>query len=122
LGLPFAPDGALYGAVDFDPHSPTFNSLYTLDVHTGLATRIGSLGAGVNETDYIMSFAWDSHGNLYGASMMALYRIHRNRTTNMATKVVDLVGPSLVMGLAIDEGGRFYAADISGPQTLSTIY
>ena len=122
MGMTFAPDGALYGAGDFDPQSPTFNSLYTIDVHTGLATRIGSLGAGVNETDYIMSFAWDSHGNLYGASMMALYRIHRNRTTNMATKVVDFVGSSLVMGIAIDEDGSFYAADLVGPPTLSTIY
>ncbi len=68
-----------------------------------------------------MSFAWDSDGNLYGASMMALYRIHPNRATN-ATKVVDFVGSSRVMGIAIDEDDTFYAADFVGPPTLSTIY
>ena len=122
MGMTFAPNGVLYGAGDFDPQSPTFNSLYTIDLHTGLATRVGSLGAGPNPTDFIMSFSWDSDGNLYGASMTALYRIHRNRTTNMATKVVDFVGSSLVMGIAIDEDGSFYAADFVGPPTLSTIY
>jgi hypothetical protein len=122
MGLTFAPNGVLYGAGDFNPHSPTFNSLYTIDVHTGLATRVGSLGAGPNPTDFIMSFAWDSDGNLYGASRMALYRIHRNRTTNMATKVVNFVGSSFIMGIAIDEDGGFYAADFVGPPTLSTIY
>ena len=122
MGMTFAPDGVLYAAGDFDPQSPTFNSLYTIDLHTGLATRVGSLGAGPNESDFIMSFAWDSHGNLYGASMTALYRIHRNRTTNMATKVVTFVGSSPVMGIAIDENGGFYAADFVDPPTLSTIY
>jgi hypothetical protein len=122
MGLTFASNGVLYGAGDFNPQSPTFNSLYTIDVHTGLATRVGSLGAGPNPTDFIMSFAWDSHGNLYGASRTALYRIHRNRTTNMATKVVKFVGSSFVMGIAIDEDGGFYAADFVGAPTLSTIY
>jgi len=122
MGMTFAPDGALYAAGDFDPQSPTFNSLYTIDLHTGLATRVGSLGSGPNDTDFIMSFAWDSDGTLYGASMTALYRIHRNRTTNMATKVVDFVGSSAVMGIAIDEDGGFYAADFVDPPTHSTIY
>jgi hypothetical protein len=122
MGLTFAPNGVLYGAGDVDSQSPTFNSLYTIDVHTGLATRVGSLGTGPNFTDYIMSFAWDSEGNLYGASMTALYRIHRNRTTNMATKVVDFIGSSDVMGIAIDEDGSFYAADFVGAPTFSTIY
>jgi hypothetical protein len=122
MGMTFAPDGVLYAAGDFDPQSPTFNSLYTIDLHTGLATRVGSLGAGPNPTDFIMSFAWDSDGNLYGASMTALFRIHRSRITNMATKVVDFVGSSLVMGIAIDEDGSFYAADFVAPPTFSTIY
>jgi hypothetical protein len=122
MGMTFAPDGVLYGAGDFDPQSPTFNSLYTIDVHTGSATRVGSLGTGPNFTDYVMSFAWDSEGNLYGASMTALYRIHRNRTTHMATKVADFIGSSLVMGIAIDEDGSFYAADFVGSPTMSTIY
>jgi hypothetical protein len=122
MGMTFAPDGVLYAAGDFNPTSPTFNSLYTIDLKSGLATRVGSLGAGPSTTDFIMSFAWDSDGNLYGASMMALYRIHRNRTTNAATKVVDFVGSSRVMGIAIGEDGSFYTADFVGPPTLSTIY
>ena len=122
MGLTFAPNGVLYGAGDFNPQSPTFNSLYTIDLHTGLATRIGSLGAGPSRMDFIMSFAWDSHGNLFGASETALYRIHRNRTTNMATKVVNFIGSGRVMGIAIDEDGGFYAADFVGPPKLSTIY
>jgi hypothetical protein len=122
MGMTFAPDGVPYAAGDFNPSSPTFNSLYTIDLKSGLATRVGSLGAGPKTTDFIMSFAWDSDGNLYGASMMALYRIHLNRTTNVATKMVDFVGSSRVMGIAIDEDGSFYAADFVGPPTLSTIY
>jgi hypothetical protein len=74
------------------------------------------------KSDFIMSFARDSEGNLYGASMMSLYRIHRTRPTNAATKVVDFVGSSQVMGIAINEDGDLYAADFVGPPTLSTIY
>jgi hypothetical protein len=118
MGLTFAPDGVLYAAGDFDPASPTFNSLYAIDLNTGAATRVGSLGAGPTKLDFIMSFAWDSEGNLYGASMMSLYRINRTRATNAATKVVDFVGSSLVMGIAIGKDGNFYAADFVGPPTL----
>jgi hypothetical protein len=87
-----------------------------------------------------MSFAFDSAGNMYGASMMALYRIHPPRTTDvrggeaqsqeagqgdeaLATKVVDFVEspvrPSAVMGIAFGQDGRFYAADF---RPTSTIY
>jgi DNA-binding beta-propeller fold protein YncE len=122
MGMTFAPDGILYAAGDFNPSSPTFNSLYTIDVNSGLATRVGSFGVGLMKSDFIMSFARDSEGNLYGASMMSLYRIHRTRPTNAATKVVDFVGSSQVMGIAINEDGDLYAADFVGPPTLSTIY
>jgi hypothetical protein len=123
MGMTFAPNGVLYAAGDFDPSSPTFNSLYTIDLTTGAATRVGSFGVGLMQSDFIMSFAWDSEGNLYGASMMSLYRIHRHRTTNAATKVVDFVGASKVMGIAIGENGSFYAADFVGPlPAVSRIY
>jgi hypothetical protein len=121
MGLTFAPDGVLYAAGDFDPTSPTFNSLYTIDLSTGAATRIGSLG-GSTTADFIMSFAWDSDGQMFGASMTSLYRIHRHRTTNLATKVADFIGASAVMGIAVGEDGGFYAADYIGPPKLSTIY
>jgi hypothetical protein len=122
MGLTFAPNGVLYAAGDFDPTSPTFNSLYTIDLTTGLATRVGSLGTGSSRSNFIMSFAWDSDGNMFGASRMSLYRIHRHRTTNAATKVVDFVGSSNVMGIAMADG-TLYAADFVGPlPTVSKIY
>jgi hypothetical protein len=122
MGLTFAPNGVLYAAGDFDPSSPTFNSLYTIDLTTGLATRVGSLGTGSTRSNFIMSFAWDSQGNMFGASRMALYRINRHRTTNAATKVVDFVGSSNVMGISM-ANGRLYAADFVGPlPTVSKIY
>jgi DNA-binding beta-propeller fold protein YncE len=121
MGLTFAPDGVLYAAGDFDPISPTFNSLYTIDLNTGAATRVGSLG-GSTTADFVMSFAWDSDGHMFGASMTSLYRIHRHRTRNLATKLADFVGSSAVMGIAVAQDGSFYAADFIGPPKLSTIY
>jgi hypothetical protein len=122
MGMTFAPNGVLYAAGDFDPSSPTFNSLYTIDLTTGAATRVGSFGVGLARSNFIMSFAWDSDGNMYGASMMSLYRIHRHRTTNAATKVVDFVGSSRVMGIAVADD-RFYASDFVGPlPNVSKIY
>jgi hypothetical protein len=122
MGLTFSPDGVLYAGGDFDPSSPTFNSLYTIDLSTGAATRVGSFGVGLMKSNFIMSFAWDSKGNLFGASMMSLYKIHRTRTTNAAAKVVDFVGSAAVMGIAVGEDCSFYAADFIGPPNLSTIY
>ena len=136
MGMTFSPDGVLYAAGDFVTTSPTFNSLYTIDLTTGAPTRVGSLGAGPTPMDYIMSFVFDSHGNMYGASETALYKIHlpdsergEARTQEagqgaqaLATKVVGFVGSSLVMGIAIGENGNFYAADFVPAPTRSTIY
>jgi hypothetical protein len=135
MGMTFSPDGVLYGAGNFDTKSSTFNSLYTIDLSTGAPTRVGSLGTGPLPTDYIMSFVLDSHGNMFGASRTALYKIHlpeagggEARTQEaggaqaLATKVVGFVGSSLVMGIATDEDGNFYAADFVPAPTHSTIY
>jgi hypothetical protein len=123
MGMTFAPNGVLYAGGDFNPSSPTFNSLYTIDLTTGAATRVGSFDVGLMKSNFIMSFAWDSEGNMFGASMMSLYKIHRHRTMNVATKVVDFVGASKVMGIAIGEDGGFYAADFVGPlPAVSRIY
>ncbi|GAC1646356.1 MAG: hypothetical protein NVS9B11_18230 [Candidatus Dormibacteraceae bacterium] len=142
MGMTFSPDGVLYAAGDFDPSRPTtFNSLYTIDLTTGSATRVGSFGVGLSQRDsFIMSFAFDSDGNMYGASQTALYRIHLpgiadaegreartdeagQGTAALATKVVDFVESpartSKVMGIAIGEDGNFYAADF---RPTSTIY
>jgi DNA-binding beta-propeller fold protein YncE len=111
MGMTFAPSGVLYAAGDYDPRSETFNSLYMIDLSTGEPHRVGSLGAGPDPTDFIMSFAFDSRGNMYGASPKALYRIDPTRTTNAATRVVGFIGSDMVMGIAIDQHGNFYAAD-----------
>ncbi len=136
MGMTFGPNGVLYAAGDSNPLSSTFNSLYTIDLTTGLATRVGSLGP-----DFIMSFAVDSNRNMYGASPKALYRIHLPRTADarggeaqsqeagqgteaLATLVVNFSGTSFsgaskVMGIAFDENGNLYAADF---RATSTIY
>jgi hypothetical protein len=113
MGMTLAPDGVLCASGDFDPSSPTFNSLYTIDVNTGLASRVGSFDAGSAKSAYIMSFGFDPDGTMYGASMMSLYTI--DRITGAATRVADFSGastdPSKVMGIAFDGNGRLYAAD-----------
>jgi hypothetical protein len=125
MGMTFSPDGTLYAAGDFTLGSPTFNSLYTIDLTTGLATRIGSFGVGSTNKDFIMSFSFDPNGNLYGASQAAIYRI--DRTTAAATKVVNInitgrTGPSRVMGIAFDKKGKLLASDFIDLPQGSTIY
>src|SRR5262249_10246262 len=78
MGMIFAPDGTLYAAGDYDPNSPTFNSLYTVDLSTGQANRLGSLGAERTKSAFIMSFTFSPDGEMYGASMMSLYTIDRS--------------------------------------------
>jgi hypothetical protein len=107
--------GVLYAAGDFMPMSPTFNSLYTIDLSTGLPTRVGSFGVGSSMRDFIMSLSFDPSGQLYGASQKTIYRI--DTTTGTATKVADIKGAALlngvtrVMGLAFDRRGDLYACD-----------
>ena len=130
MGMTASRNGVLYAAGDFMPTSPTFNSLYTIDPSTGLATRIGSFGAGSTKRDYIMSLSFDPIGQLFGASQGAIYRI--DTATGAATKVVDIKGTTLangvsrVMGLAFDQRGDLYACDFIPIDALhptgSTIY
>jgi len=120
MGMTSSRTGVLYAAGDFTPTSPTFNSLYTIDKSTGLATRIGSFGAGSAMSAFIMSLSFDPSGQLFGASQRSIYRI--DRTTGAATKVVDIVGATRVMGLAFDQKGQLYASDYIPLPTGSTIY
>lgn len=115
MGMTVSRNGVLYAAGDFMPTSPDFNSLYTIDMRTGLPTRIGAFGAGSAMRDYIMSLSFDPSGQLFGASQRGIYRI--DTTTGAATKVVDIKGAALlngvtrVMGLAFDQKGDLYACD-----------
>jgi hypothetical protein len=120
MGMTLSRSGVLYAAGDFIPTSPTFNSLYTIDTNTGLATRIGSFDVGTAKMDFIMSLSFDPSGHLFGASQNSIYRI--DPATGAATKVVDIVGATRVMGLAFDQQGKLYASDYIPLPKGSTIY
>jgi DNA-binding beta-propeller fold protein YncE len=111
MGLEFAPDGTLYAAGDANAASPTFNSLYTVDLKTGAFTRVGSTGAPASE--FLMDFAFDRNGTMYAAGSHTLFTI--DRKTGTATKVVDFVGGGDIMGLSFDsKSNRLYATDFKG--------
>lgn len=115
MGLEFAPDGTLYAVGDANPASPTFNSLYTVDVASGEFTRVGSTGA----PDFFMDFAFDRTGAMYGATGQALYTVDLKSGT--ASKVVDFVGGADIMGLSFNENqNKLYATDFKKPN--ATLY
>ena len=115
MGMTFGPDGRLYTVGDANPASPTFNSLYTVDVTTGAVTRIGSTGA----PSFFHDFAIDPGGTMYGSSADALYTIDLKSGT--ATKVADFVGGGMIMGLSFNtDGTRLYATDWKEP--ISDVY
>src|SRR5713226_1643216 len=122
MSLEFGPDGTLYavgncnpGPTECTPGPPTYNSLYKVNVGTGLFTRVGPTGA----TFFFMDLAIDSNGNMYGVTcplspsggaLSTLYRI--DLATGTATKVVDLVGSTSLMGLSFDrKNNKLYATD-----------
>ena len=129
MAMAFAPDGTLYavggcvpyqappfGTPDCKPDAPGFNTLYTVDVNTGALTPIGS---GTGAPEYFMDLAFDRNGNLFGETSTltpayppaVLYQI--DLTTGKATKPLNLVGSSTVMGLAFDQNGKLYATDFT---------
>ena len=122
MALAFGPDGTLYAAGDCNPDPATFectpgpadyNSLYKVDVRTGAFTRIGSTGA----REFFMDLTFDCHGTMLGVTTTVnpsttpaiFYRI--DPATGMATKLFNLVGSNLVMGLAFGRDGKLYATD-----------
>ena len=110
MGIEFAPDGTLYAVGDANGASPTFNSLYTVDIKTGALTRVGSTG--VAAPGFFHDFTVDSRGTMYGTTSQALYTIDPKTAT--ATKVIDFVGGGGfgVMGLSYNEKqDRLYATE-----------
>ena len=122
MAMAFGPNGTLYAVGDCNPDPVTFectpgpadyNSLYKVNVTTGAFTRIGSTGA----PQLFMDLAFDSHGTMLGVTTTVnpsgtpaiLYRI--DPATGTATKLVNLVGSNLVMGLAFGRDGKLYATD-----------
>jgi DNA-binding beta-propeller fold protein YncE len=122
MSLTFGPDGTLYAVGNCNPGptectagAPTYNSLYKVDVGTGVFTPIGATGAPL----FFMDLAIDHEGNMYGVTstlspsggpLSTLYRI--DPATGKATKVIDLVGSNSIMGLSFDrENNKLYATD-----------
>jgi DNA-binding beta-propeller fold protein YncE len=115
MALEFAPDGTLYAVGDFNRASPTFNTLYTVDLKTGEFTAVGSTS--VQAPNYFMDLAFDARGTMYGASMYGLFTI--DRKTGTATKVVDFVGGGTVMGLGYNaKQDKLYATDWKTPKSV----
>jgi hypothetical protein len=122
MAMACSPDGTLYAIGELDHTNPHFNSLYTVDRKTGVATRIGSTGVSTDQpgppsfSGYFMALSFAPDGTLYGVSDGAngtekgssLYTL--SLTNGVATKVVD-IKVDAVMGLAVDEDGKFYVAD-----------
>jgi hypothetical protein len=112
MGMTCSPDGTLYAVGQADSTNPDFNSLYTVDRETGLASRVGSTGVlvpGGVFSGFIMSLDFAPDGTLYGANTSSLYTI--DPLTGQATKVVDFNGVTMVMGLAIAKDWSFYVSD-----------
>jgi hypothetical protein len=112
MGITCSPDGTLYGIGQSDSSKPHFNSLYTVDRETGVATLIGSTDVKDQEPyfkGFLMALAFAPDGELYGVNVSTLFRI--SLKTGLATKVADMSGVVFVMGLGIDEDGKFYVAD-----------
>jgi len=120
MGMTCSPDGTLYAVGQFDPTNPDFNSLYAVDRETGLASRIGPTGVQDQESPYggfLMALAFAPDGTLYGANVSTLFSI--DPSTGQATKVVDFVGVTSVMGLAIDKDGNFYVSEwVAAPSSI----
>lgn len=123
MAMACSPDGTLYAIGQLDHTKPgTFNSLYKVDRETGVATLIGSTGVSNDQpgppsfSGYFMALSFAPDGTLYGVNDggigtekgSALYKL--SLINGVATKVVD-INVDAVMGLAIDEDGKFYVAD-----------
>jgi hypothetical protein len=118
MAMKFGPDGILYAVGNCHPVSGECtgpNSLYKVDAGTGAFTPVGPTGTSL----FFMDLALGHDENMYGVTstlspsggpLATLYRI--NLGTGHATKVVDLVGSTSIMGLSFDrENNKLYATD-----------
>jgi len=113
MGVVCSPDGTLYAVGQTSSAHPNFNSLYTVDRKTGLATRVGStnvfVATGAAFNGFIMALDFAPDGTLYGVNTKSLYTI--DPSTGLAAKVADFQGVTMVMGLAIGKDWSFYVSD-----------
>lgn len=114
MAMDFGSDGTLYAVGDWTPSDANYNSLYTVNVTTGVLSRVGSTGA----PQFFMDLAFDRDGTLFGVTTgdcttqpAVLYRI--DPTSGKATVPgVNLVGSNCLMGLAFGTNGKLYANDL----------
>jgi hypothetical protein len=96
MGMTCSPHGTLYAIGQADPTKLDFNSLYTVDRETGLASRIGPtnvLDPLQSHAGFLMYLAFAPDGKtLYGANTGTLFRV--DTSTGLATKVVDFARQS----------------------------
>ncbi len=96
MALRFAPDGTLYGVNPF--------ALFTIDLKTGLATKVvyflGDVAPGT-----VMGFAIDSDGNFYISDFAPGSRIYSLDTTTGVTKAILNTGKDFVHSIAFRTPG-----------------
>lgn len=122
MGMACSPDGTLYAVGQADSNNADFNSLYTVNRETGLASRVGSTSVvvpGGVYSGFFMALDFAPDGTLYGANTSALYTI--DTLTGQATKVVDFTGVTMVMGLAIGKDWTFYVSDYAAQSSIYTV-
>jgi YVTN family beta-propeller protein len=101
MGLTFTPDGTLYAAGFTD------GALYTINLETGVPTKIGDLGDARDAMDLTIH----PNGNMYGIDPTgAIFQI--DPKTAKATLVVKVTGFTFPMGLGFDAEGTGYVADL----------
>lgn len=93
----FASDGTFYAA------SWGTNSLYTINLATGLPTLVGALGF-----SGIMDLAFDSAGDLWAVDGSSLFEID---TATGAGTFVTAIGLGCSMGIAFDSSDNLFATD-----------
>ena len=122
MALACSPDGILYGIGQLNPSNADFNTLYTVDRMTGVATGVGSTGvktdqtAGPSFSGFLMALSFTSDGTLLGISDGANGTEHGstlwtlNRVNGLAANPVH-INVDAIMGLAIAGDRKFYVAD-----------
>ncbi|MGN6517964.1 MAG: hypothetical protein ACTHK2_00890 [Dokdonella sp.] len=100
-------NGMVY-AINFldEPFAPNDATLYTIDMDSGLATRIGTIdGPGIHPQHYISSLAISPDGLLYAIDLAAQTLIAIDKNTGQAQPIgsLGLTVPFLQQGIAFDQ-------------------
>lgn len=108
MGLAFSNEGVLYGS------SPITQSLYRMDLRTGLPELVGPFGV-----NGVMDLAFDAAGTMYANTQTAIYRV--DQRTGTATLVTPVRGAQMLMGIAFDANGSLYATTFAAESELHRI-